>query len=102
MFAPANRWRNSAATRTIHAGESRNPLPTRAPGMCLMSIENVGDDSSGRGWKQRLSWLRNEPEAGIALLIAVGAAVVDLLDGPAKLDKPSIVAPATLVVLALV
>ncbi|MDP9844853.1 hypothetical protein [Streptosporangium lutulentum] len=67
-----------------------------------MSIETDRDDSSGRGWKQRLSWLRNEPEAGIALLIAVGAAVVDLIADLVNPDMPSIVDKATLVVLALV
>lgn len=67
-----------------------------------MSIKNNGDDSSGRGWKQRLSWLRNEPEAGIAVLIAAGAAVVDLIPDVPNPMMQSIVAKATLVVLALV
>ncbi|MEV8633816.1 hypothetical protein AB0395_19370 [Streptosporangium sp. NPDC051023] len=67
-----------------------------------MSIANNGDDSSELSWKQRLSWLRNEPEAGIALLVAVGAAVVDLIPNVSSSTMQSIVAKATLVVLALV
>ncbi|WP_051760141.1 hypothetical protein [Herbidospora cretacea] len=61
-----------------------------------MSIESTRGGSR-TPWKERLSWLRDEPEVGIAFLIAVAAAVYDVWDANAD-----VVRKATLLVLALV
>ncbi|GAA0973542.1 hypothetical protein GCM10009555_028440 [Acrocarpospora macrocephala] len=68
-----------------------------------MAIENGGGGSERNMWQRlRLTWLRNEPDAGIALIIAIIAILVDTIPGIPDRFKDPVTSNGTLLVLALV